>query len=77
MPLNHHHHAIIDHKKTHAQSITMWELFTGGHAFGDVPRALLGHKVAVQGERPAFPSFAPREYVDLAESCWQADPDAR
>ncbi|GBG00256.1 hypothetical protein Rsub_12900 [Raphidocelis subcapitata] len=57
--------------------ITLWELYTGGHAFADVPRALLGHKVAVQGLRPRFPGYAPREYRQLAEACWTADPEKR
>ncbi|KAI8463338.1 MAG: hypothetical protein J3K34DRAFT_149057 [Monoraphidium minutum] len=57
--------------------ITLWEMYTGGHAFADVPRALLGHKVAVQGLRPRFPPFVPREYRDLAEECWAPDPDKR
>lgn len=39
----------MDHANTNC-TITLapaqlWELFTGGHAFSDVPRALLGHKV--------------------------------
>ena len=57
--------------------VTLWELFTGGHAFAGVPRALLGHRVAVQGLRPVFPPFCPAEYRALAEACWAADPDAR
>lgn len=116
----------MDHANTNC-TITLapaqlWELFTGGHAFSDVPRALLGHKVgaalsggsahcrsqlaaqaagkrtaahlgqhtsnstslpppgpqvAVQGLRPRFPGFAPREFRQLAEQCWHADPEKR
>ncbi|KAI8466929.1 MAG: hypothetical protein J3K34DRAFT_524170 [Monoraphidium minutum] len=57
--------------------ICLWELFTRGHAYADVPRALLGHRVAVEGLRPRFPPFAPWPYAELAEACWAADPDAR
>jgi hypothetical protein len=49
----------------------------GGHAYHGIPKALLGHQVAVCGLRPAFPDFAPSEYRALAEACWQADPDKR
>jgi hypothetical protein len=28
--------------------ITLWELFTGGHAFKGVPKQLLGHQVTVE-----------------------------
>jgi len=42
-----------------------------------IPRALLGHQVAVVGLRPAFPEFTPYEYRNLAERCWLPDPDKR
>jgi hypothetical protein len=42
-----------------------------------IPRALLGHQVAVVGLRPAFPDFTPYEYRNLAERCWQQDPEQR
>jgi serine/threonine protein kinase len=38
-----------------ATGITLWELFTGGHAFKGVPKQLLGHQVTVEhrwGEGP-------------------------
>lgn len=42
-----------------------------------IPRALLGHQVAVVGLRPAFPDFTPYEYRNLAERCWQQEPEQR
>ncbi|WIA33746.1 hypothetical protein OEZ86_006861 [Tetradesmus obliquus] len=57
--------------------ITLWDLFTGGHAYHGIPKALLGHQVAVCGLRPAFPDFTPSEYRALAEACWQAEPERR
>jgi serine/threonine protein kinase len=57
--------------------ITLWEMFTGAHAYAGVPRALLGHQVAVSGMRPVFPSFTPRDYKTLAEACWNTDPEKR
>ncbi|KAI8472513.1 MAG: kinase-like domain-containing protein [Monoraphidium minutum] len=61
----------------YAFGVTLWELYTGGHAYADVPPALLGHRVAVQGARPGFASTTPREYLDLVDSCWDADPTKR
>ncbi|GIL79156.1 hypothetical protein Vretimale_16700 [Volvox reticuliferus] len=54
--------------------ILMWELFCGGDPFAGVPRAHIGHAITKEGRRPKFPPFAPRDYVALANSCW--DPDA-
>lgn len=42
-----------------------------------IPRALLGHQVAVVGLRPSFPDFTPFEYRNLAEQCWLQEPDRR
>jgi hypothetical protein len=42
-----------------------------------IPRALLGHQVAVVGLRPAFPDFTPYEYRNLAERCWIQEPGKR
>ncbi|KXZ53722.1 hypothetical protein GPECTOR_6g639 [Gonium pectorale] len=57
--------------------ILLYELYTGGMAFRDVPRAVLPHQVALQGRRPSFPPHAPPAYRDLAECCWRADPRSR
>jgi hypothetical protein len=46
------------------------------HAAG-IPRALVGHKVAVLGLRPTLPPFTPPEYRSLVEDCWHGDPDKR
>ncbi|GLC33042.1 hypothetical protein PLESTB_000377300 [Pleodorina starrii] len=61
----------------YAFGVTLWELFTGGHAFQGVPRALLGHQIAQERRRPAFPPFAPEAYVRLAEDCWAHRPEDR
>ena len=42
-----------------------------------VPRALLGHKVAVLGLRPPLPPFSPPDFRDLVEACWAHEPDKR
>jgi hypothetical protein len=42
-----------------------------------IPRALLGHQVAVVGLRPAFPDFTPYEYRNLAKRCWIQEPEKR
>eukprot|EP00878_Enallax_costatus_P009888 GHUV01010325.1.p1 GENE.GHUV01010325.1~~GHUV01010325.1.p1 ORF type:complete len:322 (+),score=102.52 GHUV01010325.1:98-1063(+) len=57
--------------------ITLWELFTGGQAYQGIPRALVGHKVAVLGLRPTLPPFTPPDYRELVEQCWHQDPDKR
>eukprot|EP00775_Hariotina_reticulata_P009645 gene9645-9805_t len=61
----------------YSYGITLWELFTAGHAYHGIPRALLGHQVAMNGLRPTFPDFTPHEYRALAERCWQPEPEAR
>ena len=55
----------------------LWETFTGGRAYDDVPNVLLGHQVVHDGRRPVFPEGAPSEYVELARSCWDPKPEAR
>ena len=52
----------------------MWEIWTSGIAYADVPEALLGYRVAVENIRPRFPISVPRDYAMLAERCW--DPSA-
>ena len=39
----------------YAFGIVLWELYTGGRAFADVPSLLLGAQVAHDGKRPIFP----------------------
>ena len=58
-------------------AIVLWETFTGGRAYDDVPNVLLGHQVVHDGRRPVFPEGTPSEYVELARSCWDPKPEAR
>jgi hypothetical protein len=46
-------------------------------AAAGIPRALVGHKVAVLGLRPTLPPFTPAEFKELIEECWAQDPDRR
>ena len=39
----------------YAYGIVLWELYTGGRAFADVPSIMLGSQVAQEGRRPSFP----------------------
>lgn len=50
----------------YAFGILLWELYSSGHAFKGIPRALLGHEVAHQQRRPQFPEGSPFEYQLLA-----------
>jgi hypothetical protein len=61
----------------YAFGLVMWEIYTGGRAFSDVPNMLLGHQIIHDKRRPIFPSGVPAEYVDIAKQCWDADPDKR
>lgn len=61
----------------YAFGILMWELYTGGHAFKSVPRALLGHEVTKANKRPQFPDDCPFEYQLLACRCWESDSSIR
>ena len=61
----------------YAFGILLWEVFTGGRAYDEVPSLLLGHQVVHEGRRPVFPAEAPAPYVELARSCWHARPEAR
>ncbi|EFJ44676.1 hypothetical protein VOLCADRAFT_95120 [Volvox carteri f. nagariensis] len=61
----------------YAFGVTLWELFTGGNPFQGIPRALLGHQIAQEHRRPAFPPFVPEAYVRLAEECWADRPEDR
>lgn len=57
----------------YAFGILLWELYTGGHAFKGVPRALLGHEITKGNKRPEFPPDCMFEYQLLACRCWESD----
>ncbi|KAJ9511825.1 hypothetical protein QJQ45_004378 [Haematococcus lacustris] len=61
----------------YAFGITLWELFTAGHPFKGVPRALLGHQITREALRPQWPSVTPPGYRALASQCWNHVADAR
>ncbi|KAF5831662.1 kinase-like domain-containing protein, partial [Dunaliella salina] len=60
----------------YAFGIVLWELFTGGSPFRDIPPALLGHSIVKGGKRPIWPGAVPKGYEDLASACWDQNPDA-
>jgi hypothetical protein len=55
----------------------MWELITGQVAFASVPNPHLGHAITAGKQRPVFSVGAPAAYRDLAQACWQEEPEAR
>ncbi|KAL6760519.1 kinase-like domain-containing protein [Haematococcus lacustris] len=61
----------------YAFGITLWELFTAGHPFKGVPRALLGHQITREALRPRWPSVTPPGFRTLASQCWNHVADAR
>lgn len=61
----------------YAFGILLWELYTGGHPFRGLPRALLGHQVTMEDRRPMFPPDTPGHFKALAEWCWSKDPESR
>eukprot|EP00775_Hariotina_reticulata_P010053 gene10053-10209_t len=50
----------------YAFGVLLWELYSGGHAFKGIPRALLGHEVAYRQRRPHFPEGSPFDFQLLA-----------
>ena len=58
----------------YAFGLVMWEIYTGGRVFSDVPNMLLGHQIIHDGRRPTFAVGVPAEYANLAKQCWDADP---
>ena len=61
----------------YAFGILLWEMFTGAQPYAGLPRALLGHEVALKGRRPEFPPDCPFDYQLLACRCWESDPAIR
>ncbi|GFH28932.1 uncharacterized protein HaLaN_27502, partial [Haematococcus lacustris] len=61
----------------YAFGITLWELFTAGHPFKGVPRALLGHQITREALRPRWPCATPPGFSALASQCWNHVADAR
>ncbi|GAX77392.1 hypothetical protein CEUSTIGMA_g4838.t1 [Chlamydomonas eustigma] len=61
----------------YAFGIVLWELYTGEKVYEDMLGTLISEQVVEEGWRPAFPADTPKPYVELAASCWHADPSAR
>ncbi|GAX86359.1 hypothetical protein CEUSTIGMA_g13771.t1 [Chlamydomonas eustigma] len=61
----------------YAFGFVLWELYTGEKVYEDMLGTLISEQVVEEGWRPAFPADTPKPYVELAASCWQADPSAR
>ncbi len=53
----------------YAFGITLWELFTGDHAFKGVPKTLLGHQVTVEhrSARPPLPRTSSSSHATAGE----------
>jgi serine/threonine protein kinase len=57
--------------------IMMWEFYTSKAPYAGLTREGIMERVLHRGGRPAFPSGAPRTYVELATACWAASPADR
>lgn len=55
----------------------MWELVSGEPPFKTLRHAEVMRTVVVDNARPKFAFGTPREYVALAEKCWDRDPNIR
>lgn len=55
----------------------MWELVSGEPPFKTLRHAEVMRTVVVDNARPKFAFGTPREYVALAENCWDRDPNIR
>ncbi|KAG2423701.1 hypothetical protein HXX76_015091 [Chlamydomonas incerta] len=61
----------------YAFGILLYELYTGQHAYYDVPPPMLAYHVATAGGRPLLPSHCPTAYRALAKACWSSDTATR
>ena len=63
----------------YAFGVLLWEMVTGRRAFQGYPLALLVHRVADQGGRPAWPKKrgVPEPLKVLIEDCWRQEADQR
>jgi len=57
--------------------ILMWELFCCSRPYAGLRDVAIVHRVVEEELRPVFPKSAPREYVELAVSCWAKEPKNR
>eukprot|EP00191_Tetraselmis_sp_GSL018_P002999 CAMPEP_0177596840 /NCGR_PEP_ID=MMETSP0419_2-20121207/11358_1 /TAXON_ID=582737 /ORGANISM="Tetraselmis sp., Strain GSL018" /LENGTH=539 /DNA_ID=CAMNT_0019088901 /DNA_START=352 /DNA_END=1971 /DNA_ORIENTATION=- len=61
----------------YAFGILLWELFCYSRPYLGMRDVAIVHRVVEDDLRPVFPKTAPREYVELATSCWDKDPMKR
>ncbi|KAG2428243.1 hypothetical protein HYH02_014425 [Chlamydomonas schloesseri] len=57
----------------YAFGILLYELYTGQHAYYDIPPPMLAYHVATAGGRPLLPPHCPTAYRALAKACWSSD----
>jgi serine/threonine protein kinase len=57
----------------YAYGVLLWEVFCGTRPYFGMRDVAIVHKVVEENMRPVFPKDAPREYVELATSCWDKD----
>jgi hypothetical protein len=57
----------------YAYGILLYELYTGQHAYFDIPPPMLAYHVATAGGRPLLPQHCPTAYRALAKACWSSD----
>eukprot|EP00198_Chlamydomonas_reinhardtii_P011336 XP_001700673.1 predicted protein [Chlamydomonas reinhardtii] len=61
----------------YAFGILLYELYTGQHAYYDIPPPMLAYHVATAGARPMLPAHCPTAYRALAKACWSSDVPTR
>lgn len=61
----------------YAFGVIMWEMSSGKKAFAGLHYGDIVERVVKNNERPEFPSYTPKDYVDLAVACWSVEPAQR
>ena len=55
----------------YALGITMWEIWTGSEAFGDIGETFAIYKMVQEGQRPKLPTNAPEKFVEVLQDAWK------
>ncbi|GAX78093.1 hypothetical protein CEUSTIGMA_g5535.t1 [Chlamydomonas eustigma] len=66
----------------YAFGVTLWELYTSGVPFSNIPSTLIAYEVAHGDRRPPFPDLDSerehhRPYIALTKRCWDRDASSR